>query len=31
TIRELASFHGDVSGMVPPIVEEALKMKFAQV
>jgi pantetheine-phosphate adenylyltransferase len=28
SIRELASFHGDVSAMVPPIVAEALKMKF---
>ena len=29
SIRELASFHGDISGMVPPIVEEALKKKFS--
>jgi pantetheine-phosphate adenylyltransferase len=28
-IRELASFNGDVSGMVPPLVAEALKAKFA--
>ena len=27
SIRELASFHGDVSGMVPPIVAAALKEK----
>ncbi|MDR0377375.1 MAG: pantetheine-phosphate adenylyltransferase [Spirochaetaceae bacterium] len=27
-IRELASFHGDVSAMVPPLVAEALKEKF---
>jgi pantetheine-phosphate adenylyltransferase len=27
-IKELASFHGNVSGMVPPLVEEALKKKF---
>ena len=29
SIRELASFHGDVSLMVPPLVAEALKQKFA--
>jgi pantetheine-phosphate adenylyltransferase len=28
SIRELASFHGDVSGMVPPPVAEALKKRF---
>ena len=28
SIKELASFHGDVSLMVPPIVAEALKKKF---
>ena len=28
-IRELASFNGDVSGMVPAIVAKALKAKFA--
>jgi len=27
-IRELASFGGDVSTMVPPVVAEALKMKY---
>ena len=27
-IKELASFGGDVSGMVPPQVEKALKLKF---
>ena len=28
TVREIASFHGDVSSMVPPNVHEALKGKF---
>jgi pantetheine-phosphate adenylyltransferase len=28
SIKELASFHGDVSQMVPPLVAEALKKKF---
>ena len=28
SIKDLASFHGDVSQMVPPLVEEALKRKF---
>jgi pantetheine-phosphate adenylyltransferase len=28
-IKELASFHGNVSGMVPPLVAEALKAKYA--
>jgi pantetheine-phosphate adenylyltransferase len=28
SIRELASFHGDVSGMVPPLVAKALNVKF---
>jgi pantetheine-phosphate adenylyltransferase len=28
SIKELASFHGDVSGMVPPLVVEALKSKY---
>jgi pantetheine-phosphate adenylyltransferase len=28
SIKELASFHGDVSGMVPPQVVEALKAKY---
>jgi pantetheine-phosphate adenylyltransferase len=27
-IRELASFHGDVSAMVPPLVAEALKARY---
>ncbi|MDR3343770.1 MAG: pantetheine-phosphate adenylyltransferase [Treponema sp.] len=27
-IKELASFHGDVSGMVPPLVAEALQTKY---
>jgi pantetheine-phosphate adenylyltransferase len=27
-IRELASFHGDVSAMAPPLVAEALKAKY---
>jgi pantetheine-phosphate adenylyltransferase len=28
-IKELASFHGDISSMVPPLVAEALKIKYA--
>jgi pantetheine-phosphate adenylyltransferase len=28
SIRELASFHGDVSAMVPPLVAEALRKKY---
>jgi pantetheine-phosphate adenylyltransferase len=28
SIKELASFHGDVTGMVPPLVAEALKAKY---
>ena len=28
SIKELASFHGDVSLMVPPLVADALKKKF---
>ena len=28
SIKEIASFHGDVSRMVPPCVEDALKKKF---
>jgi pantetheine-phosphate adenylyltransferase len=28
-IKELASFHGNVSGMVPPLVAEALKVKYS--
>lgn len=27
-IKEVAGFHGDVSGMVPPVVEKALKLKY---
>jgi pantetheine-phosphate adenylyltransferase len=27
-IKELASFHGNVSGMVPPLVAEALRAKY---
>ncbi|MCL2834930.1 MAG: pantetheine-phosphate adenylyltransferase [Treponema sp.] len=30
SIRELASFKGDVSGMVPPLVADALRAKFKQ-
>ena len=30
SIRELASFQGDVSIMVPPLVAEALKKKFSE-
>jgi pantetheine-phosphate adenylyltransferase len=29
SIKELASFHGNVSGMVPPLVAEALRAKFS--
>jgi pantetheine-phosphate adenylyltransferase len=29
SIKELASFHGNVSGMVPPLVAEALQEKYA--
>jgi pantetheine-phosphate adenylyltransferase len=28
SIKELASFHGDISGMVPPSVAEALRARF---
>jgi pantetheine-phosphate adenylyltransferase len=28
SIKELASFHGNVAGMVPPLVAEALKAKY---
>ena len=28
SIKEIASFHGDISQMVPPFVEAALKKKF---
>ena len=30
SIKEIASFHGDVSLMVPPLVEDALKRKFGE-
>jgi len=30
SIKELAAFGGDVSTMVPPIVEEMLKKKFSE-
>jgi pantetheine-phosphate adenylyltransferase len=29
-IKELASFQGNISGMVPPLVAEALKQKYRQ-
>jgi len=29
TIKELASFNGNLKGMVPPLVEEALKKKYS--
>jgi pantetheine-phosphate adenylyltransferase len=29
SIKELASFHGDVSTMVPPLIAEALKIKYS--
>jgi pantetheine-phosphate adenylyltransferase len=28
SIKELASFHGDITGMAPPLVAEALKAKY---
>jgi pantetheine-phosphate adenylyltransferase len=28
SIKELASFHGDITGMVPPLIAEALKAKY---
>jgi pantetheine-phosphate adenylyltransferase len=30
SIRELASFHGDVSAMVPPLVADALRKKYSR-
>jgi pantetheine-phosphate adenylyltransferase len=30
TIKELASFHGDISAMVAPLVAEALRAKYRQ-
>ena len=30
SIKELASFHGDITGMVPPLVAEALKAKYIE-
>ena len=30
SIKELAQYHGDISSMVPPIVEAALKEKFGR-
>ncbi|MGI5117607.1 pantetheine-phosphate adenylyltransferase [Treponema sp. SP13] len=30
SIKELAQYHGDISSMVPPIVEAALKEKFPE-
>jgi pantetheine-phosphate adenylyltransferase len=30
SIKELASFHGDITGMVPPLVAEALKAKYPE-
>ncbi|MDR2792288.1 MAG: pantetheine-phosphate adenylyltransferase [Treponema sp.] len=30
SIKELASFHGDVSSMVPPLVARALKAKYGE-
>jgi pantetheine-phosphate adenylyltransferase len=30
TVREIASLSGDVSSMVPPFVEAALKAKFKE-
>ena len=31
TIREIAELGGDVSSMVPPVVEKALKLKFCNI
>ena len=31
TVREIASLHGDVSSMVPPIVEKALHARFEDI
>ena len=31
SIKELASFHGDLNGMVPPLVAKALKEKYHKV
>jgi pantetheine-phosphate adenylyltransferase len=28
SIKELASFHGNVAGMVPPLVAQALEAKY---
>jgi pantetheine-phosphate adenylyltransferase len=28
SIKELASFHGDIAGMVPPLVAEALRARY---
>jgi pantetheine-phosphate adenylyltransferase len=28
SVKEVASFHGNISGMVPPLVADALKAKF---
>jgi pantetheine-phosphate adenylyltransferase len=30
SIKELASFHGNISGMVPSLVAEALKLKYPE-
>ena len=30
-VKEIASYHGDVSKMVPPTSEQALKLKFAEI
>jgi pantetheine-phosphate adenylyltransferase len=30
SIKELASFHGNISGMVPSLVAEALKLKYLE-
>ncbi len=31
SIKEIASFHGDVSSMVPPLVADALKERFLKI
>ncbi|RCW70819.1 pantetheine-phosphate adenylyltransferase [Saliterribacillus persicus] len=30
TVKEVAKYHASVSGLVPPVVEEALKLKYAK-
>jgi pantetheine-phosphate adenylyltransferase len=30
-VKEVAKYNGDISDLVPPVVEEALKRKFAAI